>query len=319
MPELALPPDALPRPNWLLRLLQGHARAFFFTLGSLVRNPTGSLLTALVIGVTLALPAGFHVAIQGLSALSYTWEGALQASLFLKDSVTEERGRELAAEIRKREGVSKIQYISREQSLAEFRALSGFGDALDILDGNPLPAVIVVTPAHALTTERSQALMQQLGKLPEVEIAKLDQEWLQRLQALLHLAQRAVLVIAGVLAFAVIIITGNTIRLDLESRRNEIAVMKLIGAPAGFIRRPFLYAGIWYGLAGGLLAWLMVIGGSLLLAGPAQRVAELYGGSYSGTGLSLLQTAALLGAGLTLGLAGALLTVTRHLARIQPD
>jgi cell division transport system permease protein len=312
-------PDALQRPSWLLRLLQDHARAFFFTLGTLVRNPTGTLLTAAVIGITLALPAGFHLAVKNLSTLSYSWESALQASLFLKDSVSEARGRELSGEIGKRDGVTKTQYISREQALAEFRVLSGFGEALQILETNPLPAVIVVTPSTASTTEQTQSLLRKLGELPEVEIAKLDQEWLQRLQALLALAQRAVLVIAAVLALAVIIIVGNTIRLDLEARREEIAVMKLIGAPTSFIRRPFLYAGVWYGLAGGVLAWSLVQGGRLLLAGPARHLTELYGSSFSSIGLSLTASLALLASGLALGLAGAQLTVSRHLSRIEPD
>lgn len=319
MANTARTPEHLARPNWLVRLLQGHARAFFFTLGTLVRNPAGTLLTALVIGVTLALPAGFNLAIDRLSALSYSWESAMQASLFLKDSVGETRGRELAAELRRREGIAATQYISREQSLAEFRTLSGFGDALDVLDSNPLPAVVVVTPARTLDAQRTAALINSLGELPEVESAKLDREWLERLHAMFALAQRAVLVIAGVLALAVVIIVGNTIRLDLDARRDEIAVMKLIGAPAGFIRRPFLYAGVWYGLAGGLLALLLVDGGYLLLAGPARKLMQLYGADLAYGGLSLKASLILLGAGLALGLTGAQVTVTRHLSRIEPD
>ena len=311
--------ETLRRPNWLVRVAQSHARAFFFTLGTLVRNPVGTLLTAAVIGVTLALPAGFHLAVKNLSALSYSWENALEASLFLKASISDARGRELAAELKKREGIAATRYISREQSLAEFRALSGFGEALEVLDDNPLPAVIMVTPARNLSVSQTRNLLKTLGDLPEVDIAKLDQEWLERLQALLAVIQRAVLVVAGVLAFAVVIVVGNTIRLDLEARRDEILVMKLIGAPASFIRRPFLYAGIWYGLAGGILAWSLIEGGRLLLAEPLRRLMATYGSSFSSAGLSLPAALTLLAGGLALGLAGAQLTVSRHLSRIEPD
>src|ERR1044071_9079658 len=182
----AMQTPEMPRPNWIVRLLQAHARAFFFTLGTRVRNPVGSLLTALVIGVTLALPAGFHLAIDRASAVSYSWESSLQISLFLKDSVSEARGRELSRELARRKSVSETKYISREQALAEFRELSGFGEALDVLESNPLPAVITVTPKAGEASVK--ALVAELGNLPEVEVAKFDQEWLERLQALLEFA-----------------------------------------------------------------------------------------------------------------------------------
>jgi len=317
MPEAMQPPE-MPRPNFVVRVLQAHARAFFFTLGTLVRNPVGSLFTALVIGVTLALPAGLHVVVQNISAISYSWEGSLQVSLFLKDTVSEAHGRELARELGRRSGVAETKYISRDQALAEFRELSGFGDALDALDSNPLPAVITVTP-KAGDDASVKALVAQLGKLPEVEVAKFDQEWLERLQALLEFAQRVIWVTAALLGLAVVVIVGNTIRLDLQARRDEIVVMKLIGASDAFIRRPFVYAGIWYGLAGGLLAWLLVYAGQLVLAGPAQKILALYGVQTTGGFLPVPQALALLAAGLILGLAGAQLTVGRHLSAIQPE
>jgi cell division transport system permease protein len=317
MVDAAQVPEGLPRPNWLVRLVQAHARAFFFTLGTLVRNPVGSLLTALVIGVTLALPAGFHLALQRAAALGYSWEGSLQISLFLKDSVSEARGRELTRELGKRKDVGDAQYISREQSLQEFRALSGFGEALEVLESNPLPAVIAVTPAA--TVGSVSALATELGKLPDVDAAKFDQEWLERLQALLEFARRVVWVTAALLALAVVVIVGNTIRLDLQSRREEIAVMKLIGASDAFIRRPFLYAGLWYGIAGGVLAWLLVFAGQWLLAGPAQRIFQLYGLATTPGAPPFLATLAIIGAGLILGLTGAQLTVSRHLSAIEPE
>ena len=241
-------PGAELRPNFLTRYLQAHVREVVFTLGRFYRNLSGALLTCFVIGITLALPAGLHCLVRNVDALGYSWETTLQASLFLKDSTTPEQGRELARRIKGRPGVADTAYLSREQSLEEFKALSGLGEALDLLDSNPLPAVITVTPVKGIERTALDALVVALGQQPEVEVAKLDRRWLERLYGVLALVERLVLVIAGVLSLAVIVIVGNTIRLDIEAKRAEIEVMKLIGATDAFIRRPFLYTGLWYGL-----------------------------------------------------------------------
>lgn len=307
------------RLPWLRRWLLEHARTLVATLGRLSREPLSTFLTAAVIGITLALPAGLHVLVQNVSAISYSWEGTLQASLFLEESVTPERGRALVRELQQRQDVSKASYISREQSMIEFRELSGFGEALDLLaDLNPLPAVIVVTPKRDLPQARTQALMDALAALPEVEVAKLDQKWLERLYAILGIIERAVLIVAAMLALAVMVTVGNTIRLEIEARREEIIVMKLIGAPDSFIRRPFLYTGLWYGLAGGVVAWVFVYGAMYALAGPARRLAGLYESSYTLVGLNAEATAIVLVSGIALGVLGSAWTVGRHLDRYEP-
>lgn len=306
------------REPWLLRLGQEHLRVALYTLGRLWRSPFSTLLTAAVIGITLALPAGLHVLVRNVNAVSYSWEGSLQASLFLKDSVTPEGGRALTAALENRPDVARAQYLSREQSLAEFRELSGFGQALDLLEDNPLPAVVVVTPARELERADMDRLVDALSALPEVEVAKLDQKWLDRLYAILAIIERVVALIAGLLALAVVVTVGNTIRLDIESRRDEIVVMRLIGAPDSFIRRPFLYIGMWYGLAGGVLAWTLVHGALWLLAGPAQRLAGLYDSRFSLAGLPWDASLLVLVGGVVLGMAGAALTLGRHLDRYEP-
>jgi cell division transport system permease protein len=312
------PEDDLVRPSWLTRWLQEHARVVFATLGRLWREPVATLLTIAVIGITLALPAALHVAVGNLSAISYSWEGSLQASLFLKDRVSAHDGLALTESLQRRRDVARASYISREQSLAEFRELSGFGEALDLLVENPLPAVIVVTPQRELTRDGIEQLLQELSGVPEVEVAKLDRKWLDRLYAILGIVERTVLVIAALLALAVIVTVGNTIRLDIENRRDEIVVLKLIGAPDSFIRRPFLYTGLWYGLAGGALAWGLVQGALLLLSAPAQRLAGLYESSYQLTGLTLHGSLIVLGAGVLLGVLGSIWTVSRHLDEYEP-
>lgn len=303
----------------LQRLTQEHTRVFFFSLGKLGRNPVGTLLTALVIGVALALPAGMHVLTQNLSKISYSWQDSLQLSLFLKDSVSAERGAALAREVRDRPGVQATHYISREQSLEEFRAQSGFGDALDVLRDNPLPAVIAVTPERGRNKLQVEVLLGELTRLPEVDLAKLDQKWLERLYAILGIIDRAVFIVGLLLGIAVVVTVGNTIRLDIEARREEISVMKLIGAPDSFIRRPFLYTGFWYGLGGSIFALILVLTGTLALSGPSETLASLYDSSFTLSGLSFGSSLLLLGIGVILGWIGAWITVWRHLADIQPQ
>lgn len=306
------------RPGLLTRMAQAHARDAVFTLGQFWRNLSGALLTCMVMGITLALPASLHMAVRNVSAVSYSWESTLQVSLFLRDSTTPEQAEALAMRLRARTGVQGVRYISREESLAEFRALSGFGAALDLLESNPLPAVIAITPVKGVERRLIDALVSELGRLPEVEVAKLDRQWLDRLYAVLSLVQRLVLLIAGVLGLAVVVIVGNTIRLDIEARRAEIVVLKLIGATDGFIRRPFLYTGLWYGLVGGGIAWLLVQGAVFALATPARELAGLYGSSYRLQGLPWDATLAMFAAGILLGWIGAWWTVARRLREIEP-
>jgi cell division transport system permease protein len=306
------------RPPLLERWAQHHARVLFDSVGRMWRNPIGTLLTAAVIGITLALPTGLHVLMTNLAAVSYSWEGTLQASVFLKDSVSESDGRALASEIGARPGVRETRYVSRQQSLEEFRSLSGFGEALDLLPDNPLPAVIVVFPEPSLGAEQAEQLLTRLRDEAAAEQVTLDQQWLQRLYALLDLFQRVVLMIAGVLAAAVIVIVGNTIRLDIEARREEIMVMKLVGASRAFIRRPFLYTGFWYGLTGALLALVLVGVAMLAISGPTAQLSTLYDGGYQVLGPGTGAILAVLAAGVGLGWAGALWTVSRHLSKIEP-
>ena len=298
--------------------LREHARVLLFTLGRLWRNPGGTLLTAAAIGITLALPASLRVLLENAHVLSYSWESSVQASLFLKSDVSEAEGRALAHELSRKPGVANTKYISREQALQEFRELSGFGDALDVLRENPLPAVVVVRPEGQQTPESIDTLVRDLGEVPEVDQARLDTAWLQRLYAILDIARLGLTIIAVLLGLAVIITVGNTIRLDIQNRRDEIVVLKLIGASDGFIRRPFLYTGACYGLLGAILAWLLIAVGLWLLAAPVSRLAALYHSQFRLAGLGFLPSVTILGAGMLLGWLGSWWTVARHLGDIEP-
>jgi len=312
------PPRVTRQPSWLSREFQDHARAIRSTLSDLARKPLSALLTAFVVGITLALPAGFHTLLSNMDVASSGLEGSLRASLFLKDSVSTEQGQILARSIGTRNGVSSAHYISRAEALAEFKANSGFGDALAVLRDNPLPAVVIVTPdTHSPQADIDQ-LFKQLSSLPEVEQAQIDKKWLQRLYSILGLVERVVFVVAAALALAVVIIIGNTVRLDIENHRDSIEVMMLIGAEDRFIRRPFLYTGLWYGIAGAILAVLLVEGARLSLASPASQLADLYGTQVALRGVAPEAALAMLLAGIGLGWIGAFWTVSRHLHRIDP-
>jgi cell division transport system permease protein len=300
--------------GYLLR----HLQVLFFSLGRAWRSPLSTLLTSAVIGIALALPTGLYVVLGSAQQLGAGWEGAAQISVFLKDSVDERGLEELAAQVRGWAEVRTVEPITRSAALEEFRRTSGFGAALDALDENPLPAVLVVQPASA-EPEPAAALLERLQRLPDADLAQLDLEWVQRLAAALAVAGRAVLVIGGLLGLAVLLIVGNTIRLDIQNRREEIIVTKLVGATDAFVRRPFLYAGLWYGVLGGALAWLLVSVSLWLLAGPVQRLSGLYGSGYSTPGLDLASTLALIGIGAVLGVLGSWLAVARHLGTIEPS
>lgn len=282
--------------NYLLR----HIQVLLAALGQMARAPLATLLTLTVIGITLALPSGLYVMLDNLERLSAGWDRGAQASLFLKRNVTEAGAQKLAQQIRAMPSVATVDYISREAAFAEFKKQSGFGAALNALDNNPLPAVLVVRLSAGDTPAAVEPLMATLAGLPGVDLAQLDIEWLRRLAALLQLAERAVTILAALLALAVLLIIGNTIRLAVVNRQTEIEIIQLVGGTPGFVRRPFLYSGLFQGLLGGLFAWLLVEVSLLLLGGPARELAGLYGSSFALTGLGAEQ-------GLSLALAGGLL------------
>lgn len=299
--------------NYLLR----HTQVLLATLGQMARAPLATGLTLTVIGITLALPSGLYVVLDNLDRLSAGWDRGAQVSLFLKREVSEAGALRLAQQIRALPTVSGVDFISRAAALAEFKRDSGFGAALNALDSNPLPAVLVVRPAASDNPVAVETLVASLARLPGVEFAQLDIEWLRRLAAILQLAERAVLLLAALLSLAVLLIIGNTIRLAVVNRQTEIEIVQLVGGTAAFVRRPFLYAGLLQGLFGGLLAWALVDIGLWLLGGPARELAGLYGSQFTLIGLETGSGAALALGGAMLGWMGARLAVDQQLRRFE--
>ena len=299
--------------------LQHHRLSARDSLRRLLYNPLASVLTWLVIGIALALPVSLFVALDNVRSVSGQWDSPAQISLFLRAEMSLQAARQLELRLAAWPGVAETRLVSRQDALLEFQQLSGFGDVLQNLDDNPLPNLILVTPADEfLHSEKAAGLQAQLQEEAGVERALLDMAWVQRLNALMHLSQRLVLVLAAILALGVLLVIGNTIRLAIENRRDEIVVVKLVGGSDAFVRRPFLYTGLWYGLGGAMLAWLTVSLALWGLRSPLSALSLLYQSGFQLQGLGPMGGLQLLLLGALLGLSGAWLAVSRHLSKIQP-
>jgi len=300
--------------------LSHHIYVFFFSVGQLFRKPFASLMTAAVIGIALALPTGFYLLLENVQQVGHNWGNTVQISLFLKPHITDQEAQQLADELYQTYPyIQHIQVISRQEALEEYQTLSGFGDALQTLDDNPLPAVLVIQPKTSdIDPDSSQILLNNLKQLDAVDIAQFDMEWLKRRFAFIEIGQRGVLTLASFLALAVLLVIGNTIRLNIDNRREEIEVTRLFGATDAFIRRPFLYTGFWYGLLGGIIAWVSVDIAFLFLQTPIKNLTALYHSPFQLVTLDLQKGFILLVISIFLGLAGAWLAVGRHLKDIQP-
>lgn len=300
--------------------LQRHAQVALSSLGRLFNNSLASFMTCAVIGIALALPIGLHVILNNLQTISGGWDSGASISLFLEQSVSDEQAAALAQKLRLHQRIESVELVRKDAALAEFRRLSGFAEALEALDNNPLPALLVIQPKSDYSTaETAQLLVRELGLLPEADIVQLDLQWVRRLQAITVIAQRAVLVLATLLGLAVLLIIGNTIRLEIQNRQAEIEITKLIGATNAFIRRPFLYTGFWYGLFGGIIAWLLVAISVTLLRGPVSNLANLYESAFDLSSLDWMNILALLAGSAILGLIGSWLAVGKHLSAVEPS
>jgi cell division transport system permease protein len=296
-----------------------HVQTLVGSLGRLWQQPFATMLTIVVIGVALALPACLHVLVQNVRVASGGWNSALDISVYMKPNASLDQAKRAAERIRQRRDVDEVTLIEADTALAEFRRNSGFGAALDALKDNPLPHALVVRPdVEYREAGRVQELSYELKKIDGVDIVQLDTEWVSRFNAILDVIRRGVFLAAVLFALGILVIIGNTIRLDIENRRGEIEVTKLVGGSDAFVRRPFLYNGVWYGLAGGLIAGLIVAIVVAVLSAPVQRIAGLYGSQFELQGVGVAGWIALLLGGALLGWLGSFIVATRELREIEP-
>lgn len=294
-----------------------HVYSLVASLGRMFRKPWATALTVGVMAVALALPLGLWATLQNIERFAGSVQQSRQVSVFLKPAVATDRARALAEALQARPDVARIELRTPEQGLEELRA-RGFGDSLAALEANPLPNLLIVTPkAHGSAGDET-ALVQSLQALPEADTVQHDAGWRQRLDHWLRFGARLAWVLAGLLGLGALLVVGNTVRLDIQSRREEIGVLQLLGASDGFIRRPFLYLGACYGALAGALALALLTATDLALREPLAELARSYGSGFALRGFDPLQAAQIvLGAGV-LGWLGAGFVTGHYLRQTRP-
>jgi len=281
--------------------------------------PFATLMTWTVMGVALALPVALMLLLASLQGVSSGWESSARITAYLAEGVTLEQAEILQQNLDSDSRVAEVELIDRDTALDEFRSSSGLQDELDYLDDNPLPHTLLVTPGQSSRTANGvQTLVALIERMDGVDQVQVDLGWLQRLNAMTQLLSRAAWALAILLSAAVVLVIGNTVRLSIENRREEILVAKLVGGTDAFVRRPFLYTGAWFGLGGGLVAWVLLQASLWWLSGPVERLAGLYRSDFTLSGLSPGATLALIIAAMLLGWLGAWVAVKRHLDDIDP-
>tara|TARA_R110002072_G_scaffold269868_3_gene429659 strand:- start:214439 stop:215398 length:960 start_codon:yes stop_codon:yes gene_type:complete len=293
-----------------------HLDCAIDALRRMLAQPVGTLMTLAVIGIALLLPSLLYVAGKNLAQFGDSLTETSQITLFLAENVTDDDIEALEAQLPYFSTIRSVQHITPEQAAAEFAQWSGLGDIISSLETNPLPESFVIQPIDT-SLATAQQLERSLRNLPGVESVQMDQAWMARLDSFISVVERLVLALVVILAMAVLFITGNSIRTIIASREAEIRVMTLIGATRGFITRPFLYMGLWFGLFGGMTAWLTLQLLLLILQGPASSFLAFYGDQYRFAGMDLPAVAALLAGSSLLGWLGAKLSVSRHLAQMN--
>lgn len=294
-----------------------HRRVGYESAAQLIKDWVSSMMTWLVIGIALALPAILYLVLVNLADVSDDWDGKPRLSVYLDISLDTLDSRAFAEELQGRPEFSSARLITPEAALVEFRERSGFGDVLKALDRNPLPPVIELLPLSEDLGELRLHLSA-LENDERVDSVVFDLEWLERLTAMVAFGERLVMALALVLSLGVILVIGNTIRLAIENRRSEIEIVKLVGGTDAFVRRPFLYLGFWYGLGGAIIALTLLEISVLFLSGPVETLAQSYRNQFSLSGPGFQMLVLMLLTGGVLGVLGAATAVGRHLRQIEP-
>jgi cell division transport system permease protein len=275
------PPEALPRNEHSRgRRVAGwqehHSWSAAASLRRLASRPLGSLLTITVMGLALALPLAFYLLLGNVQKLGEALGQSQAISVFMQPGQGAQQAQLLAKQLGDRPQVASVTVKTPQQGMDELAKMQGFSGALQTLDSNPLPYVLQLQPREGLSAGEVEQLAADIRTMHSVDLVQDSGSWRQRLDALLGVGNRAVLVLASLLALAALLVVGNTVRVDISSRSEEIGVLLLVGASAAFVRRPYLYAGIWYGLFSGILAALLAVVIEFALAGPVAQLSQVY-------------------------------------------
>ncbi len=299
-------------------IVRGHLQAGITSLKRITRTPVATLMTIAVMAIALSLPLGLLMLLHNSKQFSKNWHGNTQISLYLKKTVNKQQASQLVNQLRVKQTVARVQYISPAQGLSDFEQRTKIGKVLSQLSSNPIPAVIEVVPTANLNSTRLlQPLLTQLKRMPQVAQTQLDMQWVQRLFSIINFITRAVYAIGFLLIVAVLLIIGNTMRLTLQQAQREIKVMQLLGASKAFIQRPFLYSGMLYGIFGGILAWIITDSMLAWLNTPIRALLLSYQNHYIPHGLPGNIVWLLLVVSSLLGIVSAGITVAYHLRSNQ--
>ena len=295
-----------------------HKEAIKYSLSRLWQSSLSTWITLAAIAIALSLPSSLYLFLSNLKTLADEKREVPTISIFLKQNVSEQLANDIGGLIEERREIDKVVFISRGEALAEMSKAAGFDQILETLTENPLPHVLVITPQLQIIGQSEsdmEELVKKLKKYPEVDQVLIDIEWVKRLRGIFTLTERAILIISILLALTVLLVIGNTIKLNIENRKEEIEVSTLIGATNAYIQRPFLYTGFWYGLFGGILSLVFVNLAIFSLIEPVNTLAHLYHGNFTIRGLGFFNTLTILFFSSLLGLIGAWVAVGSHLRK----
>ena len=296
-----------------------HKKQAKLSFQELLRRPLGNMLTLAVIAMSLTLPSSMYLVGKNLTMVASKWQAPSQVSLYLQQETAESKVKSLQSELEGWKEIDAVQYISPQDGLNELSEHSGFEQALTLLDTNPLPSILIVSPkSEWQSADNVNQLVSRLKLQSNVSEVRLDDDWLQRLDAIKHVAVVVATTLAILMFIAVFLIVGNTLRFNVLEQKDEIQVMKLVGATNTFILRPYLYTGMWFGLLGGFVAWLLTAIITVTLNGAVDNVAVLYDSVFRLIGLTWDESLLLLMLSSFLGLLAARISVLRHLKEIEP-
>ncbi|MDN6020005.1 MAG: permease-like cell division protein FtsX [Enterobacterales bacterium] len=294
--------------------------AWVNTLADMMRQPLATLLTVMVIAISLTLPSVCYLVYKNVSEAASQWYPTPQLTVYLDKALDDDAAEQVMTVLKGEEGVDKVNYLSREEALGEFRNWSGFGGALDMLEENPLPAVAIITPKMNFeSSDTLNTLRDRVAAVKGVDEVRMDDSWFARLSSLTGLVGRVSALIGVLMVAAVFLVIGNSVRLSIFARRDTINVQKLIGATDGFILRPFLYGGALLGFSGAFLSLILSEILVMRLSSAVTEVAQVFGTKFDISGLGFDECLLLLLVCSMIGWVAAWLATVQHLRHFTPD
>lgn len=300
--------------SWWQALLFHHKQAFQLSIQRLLKEPLASLMIVTIIAIALALPTTLLLLLEKAQQFSQEWQKQSQITLYLQQNLSENQVQQLQQQLRANPNIAEVKRITPEQGLEQLQQHIGLEHLNQFLSNNPLPNVLTLTPAVSQqNTQAMRALQQQFVGLPEVKLVQLDDEWLQRWYSLLDILNKTTIFLASIFALGVILAIGNAVRLTTERYRKQIDLLQLLGATRHYVKRPFVYAGILYGIGGALIAWLLLQIAIICLHNAVDQFVQSYNPDWHLTLIGFGTLLSLLFFGLSLGWLGSLISLRKYL------